>query len=99
MTKRKAAVHNIARGLEHVCVFVATCSLGIVCEGEHRFESETSEAAAQKMLRDGWLDDFILGDGLNLACPSCVKYIREGKLGDFEKDEIDRRAGGTANAI
>lgn len=74
-------------------VFTAECSVVSACTGEHEFDGPTVRDVARQMIREGWLDDFIIEDTINLACPACVQYCKEN-VKDF--DEVDVRVGGTA---
>jgi len=76
-------------------VFVAECSAKIsgYCEDESELAAKTLAAAEREMREAGWLDNFIIEDTENIACPACVKYCKENAT-DFE--ELDTRAGGTA---
>jgi hypothetical protein len=75
--------------------FTAECSVKLSpnCLDEDELEARTITAAEREMLTSGWLDDFIVEDTINIACPWCVEYCKE-RVEDFE--EIDVRAGGKA---
>jgi hypothetical protein len=61
--------------------------------GQHEFDGPGIVAVKREMERDGWLDNFIFENTINLACPECVEYCKEN-VEDFE--ELDIRAGGSA---
>ena len=78
-------------------VFMAECSVKLsgYCQDEAELDGKTIAAAEREMVTSGWLDDFIVEDTINIACPACVTYCKEN-VADFE--ELDRRAGGKVKA-
>lgn len=88
---------RLRRNIEKKRCLTATCSVQQVCfesDGEYRFEGKTIAAVEREMITDGWLDDLIIEDSINLCCPACAEYLREN-VSSFE--ELDKRVGGTAS--
>jgi hypothetical protein len=85
--------NKLSRHVTKKVVFTVDCSVNQVCDGEHEFDGPTVAAVVREMKTDGWLDNFIIEDTENLACPACVAYCKESAT-DF--DELDIRAGGNA---
>lgn len=79
---------------QRATVFTVQCSVASACDGEHEFEGPTAKDVEREMIADGWLDDFIVEDTINLACGACVQHCKDN-VGDFE--ELDVRAGGKAS--
>lgn len=88
MNKRK-----LRRHIEKKTVFAVECTVVSACNGEHEFSGPTVKDVEEQMVKDGWLDDFIVEDTMNLACGACVQDCRDNAR-DFE--ELDIRAGGKA---
>lgn len=86
---------QLRRHIEKKVGFRVECSALLACtgDGEHELDAQTLAAAEREMIADGWLDNFIIEDTENLACPACVEYCKEN-ASSFE--ELDVRAGGKA---
>ena len=85
---------RLERHVTKKTIYIVECSLMSACEGEHEFEGPRLKDVIDEMIRDGWLDDFIVEDTINLACPACAQHCRDN-VNDFE--ELDVRAGGKAS--
>lgn len=93
MSKRKLS--RLRNSIEEKHGFTVTCSVQSVCDGE---EDEwdgckTIDDVEKQMIADGWLNDLIIEDSINLCCPRCADYLKEN-VSDFE--ELDARVGGKA---
>lgn len=85
--------NKLSRHITEKTAFTVECSVVAACQGEYTYDGPTIAAVAREMKAEGWLDDFIVEDTINLACPVCVEYCKEN-VKEFE--ELDRRAGGKA---
>lgn len=85
---------RLQNSISQVTLFTADCSLQEVCEGVHELEANTFEDAEKEMIKDGWLDDVIIEDSINLVCPQCVQYLKENAEAF---DELDVRVGGNVS--